>query len=77
MGIQRISNETLNTYEDVIALLNRIQREMDAIERSMDIDTRTFNYDRSGVIHKAAKAAKQLVIDKMHQEKQAAANGRG
>ena len=72
MERKRISNGALQSYEDLIAVLVRIQREMDAIKRSMDIDTRTFNYDRIGVIHKAAAAARHFVQERMNADKDAA-----
>ena len=69
MERRRIANGKLNRYEDAIALLIRIQRELQAITVSLDIDTLTYNADRIAEIHKSAKAARSLIIDMMNEDK--------
>lgn len=73
----RIADSSLGEYEDMITMLNRILREMTAIESDLDIDTRRYHHRRIGRILDAAAGAKEIAIGKMQAEKQAAANGRG
>jgi len=70
----RISNGDLEYYENVIALFLRILREMEAIERDLDIGTRMFHYNRIGRILQAAENGRQMTIHRMAAEKQAAAD---
>lgn len=72
MERRRIANGKLNRYEDAIACLIRVQRELQAITVSLDIDTLTYNADRIAEIHKAAKTARSLIIDMMNEDKDGA-----
>ena len=72
----RISDRELGSYEDAIAYLIRIEREVAAIETDLDIDTRRYHRRRFGEIINAAANAREIIIDKMHQEKDAARDGR-
>ena len=72
----RISDKALGEYEDAIALINRIEREMAAIETDLDIDTRRYHHRRIGRIFDAAAQAKRIVIQKMVDEKDGACERR-
>ena len=72
----RISDRQLGSYEDAIAYLIRIEREVAAIETDLDIDTRRYHRRRFGKILDNAASVRQFVIDKMHEEKDAAREGR-
>ena len=72
----RLSDAELLAHENEIALLNRIQREVQALGMDLDVDTLAYVHRRLTTIITAAGQAKAIAIQRMNDDKAAAAESR-